>query len=112
MFKFEPLDDGHISSILRRALEDKERGLGEYNVAFDEGAFSHLVKTANGDARAALNALELAVITTRPDESGIRRITLEIAEESIQQRVLDYDKSGDNHYDVASAFIKSMRKRP
>lgn len=109
VFKFEPLDDGHISSILRRALEDKERGLGEYNVAFDEGAFSHLVKTANGDARAALNALELAVITTRPDESGIRRITLEIAEESIQQRVLGYDKSGDNHYDVASAFIKSMR---
>ena len=78
-------------------------------MAFDEGAFSHLVKTANGDARAALNALELAVITTRPDESGIRRITLEIAEESIQQRVLGYDKSGDNHYDVASAFIKSMR---
>jgi putative ATPase len=109
VFRFEPLDDEHVSRILRRALEDKERGLGEYEVLFDEDAFSHLVKTANGDARSALNALELAVLTTEPGERGVRHITLEIAEESIQERALGYDKSGDAHYDVASAFIKSMR---
>ncbi len=109
VFRFEPLDDAHVSLILRRALEDKSLGLGEYEVVFDEDAFSHLVKTANGDARSALNALELSVLTTEPDECGVRRITLEIAEESIQERALGYDKSGDAHYDIASAFIKSMR---
>ena len=109
VFRFEPLDDARVSLILRRALEDKSLGLGEYEVVFDEDAFSHLVKTANGDARSALNALELSVLTTEPDECGVRRITLEIAEESIQERALGYDKSGDAHYDIASAFIKSMR---
>lgn len=109
VFKFEPLDDADVSIILRRALEDKERGLGGYEVVFDEDAFSHLVNTANGDARSALNALELAVMTTEADECGMRRITLETAEESIQKRALGYDKSGDAHYDVVSAFIKSMR---
>ncbi len=109
VFRFEPLGDEHISQILHRALEDKERGLGRYETLIDDAAFFHLVKTANGDARSALNAIELAVLTTEPDDSGVRRITLEIAEESIQERALGYDKSGDAHYDVTSAFIKSMR---
>lgn len=109
VFRFEPLDDEHISLILRRALEDKERGLGEYEAAVCDDAFSHLVRTANGDARSALNAIELAVLTTEVGEDGVRSITLEIAEESIQERALGYDKSGDAHYDIVSAFIKSMR---
>lgn len=109
VFRFEPLDDEHISLILRRALGNKERGLGEYEVVVDEDAFRHIVGTANGDARSALNAIELAVLTTEADEDGVRHITLEIAEESIQERAQVYDKSGDAHYDIASAFIKSMR---
>ncbi len=109
VFRFEPLDDEDISLILRRALEDKERGLGEYKVVVDEDAFCHIVRCANGDARTALNAIELAVLTTEADEGGVRCITLEIAEESIQEKALVYDKSGDAHYDMASALIKSMR---
>ncbi len=109
VFRFEPLDDDHVSRIILRALEDTERGLGEYEATIDEDAFSHLVRTANGDARSALNAIELAVLTTHPDNNGVRHITLAIAEESIQERALGYDKSGDAHYDITSAFIKSMR---
>ncbi|MDO8588109.1 MAG: replication-associated recombination protein A [Armatimonadota bacterium] len=109
IFRFEPLTAELLRGIVQRALEDEERGLGIYPAALDEDALAHIVDVSNGDARNALNALELAVITTEPDDSGSRRVTVEIAAEAIQQRVLRYDKTGDNHYDSISAFIKSMR---
>ncbi|WLD92201.1 AAA family ATPase [Alkalihalobacillus sp. AL-G] len=109
LFRFEPLTDGHITKALQSAIDDPERGFGNYEVQAETDAIEHLVDVANGDARTALNALELAVLTTNPDENGVLNITLEIAEESIQQRVLQYDKKGDNHYDTISAFIKSIR---
>ncbi|MGM7702139.1 AAA family ATPase [Pseudalkalibacillus sp. Hm43] len=109
LFRFEPLTDGHIKKVLETAIRDEERGFGKHNVQADDQALDHLVDVANGDARTSLNALELAVLTTNPDEDGIIHITVEIAEESIQQRVLQYDKQGDNHYDTISAFIKSIR---
>jgi putative ATPase len=109
IFRFEALTSEQLKGILHRALEDKERGLGADIVEIDDDAMAHLVEVSNGDARNALSALELAVTTTQPDENGARHITLDIAAEAIQQRVLKYDKSGDNHYDAISAFIKSMR---
>ncbi len=109
LFRLEPLGNEHIRAILRNALRDKERGLGRLPLETEEAALDHLVDVANGDARTALNALELAALTTAPDPGGIIRITLPVAEESIQRRVLQYDKSGDNHYDTISAFIKSLR---
>jgi len=109
IFRFSPLEDEHVAAIVKRALEDEERGLGRMNVQLDREAFDHLVRVANGDARSALNALELAAMTTPPDGSGARRITLEVAAESIQSRALRYEKTGDGHYDAVSAFIKSMR---
>lgn len=109
VFRLEPLSDRDIAVILRRALEDRERGLGEFSVEVDDDAFNHIVRMANGDARSALNAIELAVLTTPPDERGVRHITLEVAEDSIQRRALVYDRDGDAHYDTISAFIKSMR---
>ncbi len=109
LFRFEPLTDGHIKKVLQTAIRDEERGFGKHKIQADDQALDHLVDVANGDARTSLNALELAVLTTNPDEDGIIHITLEIAEESIQQRVLQYDKQGDNHYDTISAFIKSIR---
>lgn len=109
LFRFEHLTDEHTRTVLQHTLEDKERGYGKYNITIDDEALDHLVSVANGDARTALNALELAVLTTKPNASGLIHITLEIAEESIQQRVLQYDKKGDNHYDTISAFIKSIR---
>jgi putative ATPase len=109
LFRFEPLTDVHISKIIEQALSDKERGYGRHPVKMKEEAVNHIVSIANGDARTALNAVELAVLTTQPDQNGEIVISLEIAEESIQQRVLQYDKKGDNHYDTVSAFIKSIR---
>ena len=109
IFRLEPLTDQHIRQILERAVADKERGLGEQKLQLSEEAFLHLVNVSNGDARTALNALELAALTTPPSEDGISYITLEVAEESIQRRMIQYDKSGDQHYDVISAFIKSIR---
>lgn len=109
IFKLKPLEDSEVGLILDRALKDTERGLGSFKVRLDEDAREHIIRMANGDARSALNALELAVLTTEPDPDGVRHITLECAEESIQERALLYDKDGDNHYDVVSAFIKSMR---
>jgi putative ATPase len=110
IFRFEPLLDNHVRSILQRALSDKERGLGNEHIVLDEDALEHIVDIAQGDARNALNALELAVKTTSPDpETGIKRVTLKIAEQAVQKRVLKYDKDGDNHYDTISAYIKSMR---
>ncbi|KNZ70219.1 ATPase AAA [Thermincola ferriacetica] len=109
IFKFESLSNDDIRKLLWRALQDKEAGLGNYKVDLTEEALEHLVDISSGDARTALNALELAVLTTAPDEKGVRKITLEVAEESIQKRAVLYDKSGDYHYDVISAFIKSIR---
>jgi len=108
LYRFELLSPEAIRRILVRALHDRERGLGEYRAEVDQDALDHLSEVANGDARAALNALELAVLTTPADETGTRRITLPVAEEAIQRKVLKYDRI-DEHYDVVSAFIKSMR---
>ncbi len=109
IFRFEQLTNEQIEQIARAALEDKERGLGDWNVHVDKEAMAHLVNIANGDARGALNALEMAALTVPPDKKGKRHVTLAVAEEAIQHRALKYDKDGDNHYDVISAFIKSMR---
>lgn len=109
IFSLEPLRQKDIVSLLRRALADEEKGLGCYHAKMDEDALDFLSNTANGDARAALNALELAVLTTDPDDDGMIHITLSVAEDCIQRRALQYDKGGDNHYDTISAFIKSMR---
>lgn len=109
VFRLEPLLEDDMRLVLREALRDETRGLGQYQVDFHEAALDHLVRVANGDARSALNALELAVLTSEPDQAGIRHVSLEVAAESIQQRALVYDKNGDQHYDTISAFIKSMR---
>lgn len=109
IFALEPLNDNHLRKIINRALTDKERGLGEQNIVLQPDALEHIVQVANGDARNALNALELAALTTPPDKEGRIVITLEVAEESIQRRMVQYDKNGDQHYDVISAFIKSLR---
>lgn len=109
IFRLEPLTDADVKTIVERALADPDRGLGRLTVALDEDAFAHILRVANGDARSALNAVELAALTTAPGPDGIRRITLAVAAESIQRRAVQYDKSGDQHYDVISAFIKSMR---
>lgn len=109
LFQLRPLTGEEIKVILRRALDDGERGLAGYSPAVEPEALDHLALMAGGDARVAMNALELAVLSTPPDPAGRRHITLEVAEESIQRRALVYDKTGDQHYDVASAFIKSLR---
>jgi putative ATPase len=109
LFRFEPLTDGHVRAVILASIHDKKRGYGNDNIQFDEQALEHLVNVANGDARTALNAVELAVLTTPPDRNGYIHISLAVAEESIQERVLQYDKKGDNHYDTISSFIKSMR---
>lgn len=109
IFRLQPLTEEHLRQILLRALQDKERGLGHFRVNLEEAALEHLLHVAAGDARSALNALELAVLTTEPDASGVRHITVAVAVESVQRRVIAYDKDGDQHYDTVSAFIKSMR---
>lgn len=109
IFRLEPLSDEEMAEIARRALSDRERGLGNFRVDLGSDALAHLIRVADGDARSLLNAIELAVLSTEPDSGGVRHITLEIAADSIQSRALRYDKSGDNHYDTISAFIKSMR---
>lgn len=109
IFKLEPLKEKDIVKLMRRALEDKERGLGEYRVCVEPEVLEHLARMAGGDARVALNALEFAVLTTPPGDGGTRRVTLEIAEMAVQKRAVLYDRDGDQHYDVISAFIKSMR---
>lgn len=108
LFRLELLTPSEIRLGLEHALKDTERGLGLYQVEILPEAWEHWINYANGDLRRALNALELAVLTT-PPENGVRLISLEIAEESIQQRAIRFDKAGDNHYDIISAFIKSMR---
>jgi putative ATPase len=109
IFQFAALTNEQLAGILRTAMADEDRGLGKYQVEIDDDALKHMVEVSGGDARNALNALELAVMTTQPDDRGVRRINVEIAAEAIQRRVLKYDKNGDNHYDAISAFIKSMR---
>ncbi|HET90329.1 MAG TPA: AAA family ATPase [Chloroflexi bacterium] len=109
VFQFHPLSESDLADLLRRALSDVERGYGKRNVHLADDALAHLVRVAGGDARSALNALELAVESTPPDTADMVRVTLAVAEESIQQRAVRYDKSGDEHYDTISAFIKSVR---
>lgn len=109
IFELKPLADDDLRAIIRQALADEERGYGKLNVSITDEALAHLINVANGDARGVLNALELAVETTPPGNDGIIRITTEIAEESIQKRAVLYDKDGDAHFDVISAFIKSLR---
>lgn len=108
LFRLELLIPSEIRLGLQYALKDTKRGLGQYMVEITPEAWEHWINYANGDLRRALNALEIAVLTT-PPENGVRRISLVIAEESIQQRAIRFDKAGDNHYDIISAFIKSMR---
>ncbi len=109
VFGFKILTDEEIAKLVKQALTDEERGLGQYRVDLKEEALAHIVNIADGDARSALNAIELCVLTTPPNAKGFREITLTVAEESIQKRAVRYDKSGDQHYDVISAFIKSLR---
>src|SRR5690242_2870740 len=108
IFELRPLSEEDLLGLLRRALSDKERGLGEMRVAAEEQALRHLAKLSDGDARKALNALEIAVLTTPPGPDGIIQIDLGSAEQSIQKKAVVYDDE-DAHYDTISAFIKSMR---
>ncbi|HEY9616556.1 MAG TPA: AAA family ATPase [Microcoleaceae cyanobacterium] len=109
IFQLKPLGEAGLRQIVQQALTDRDRGYGKLNVQVAQDALDHLVNVANGDARAVLNALELAVETTPPDAEGVIQITLAVAEESIQQRAVLYDKEGDAHFDTISAFIKSVR---
>ena len=109
IFKLEALEISDVVGLLKRALSDKERGLGNYHTDVSEEALEHLANCAQGDVRIALNGLELAVISSAPDENGVRHIDLAAAEESIQRPAVVYDNTGDEHYDIVSAFIKSMR---
>lgn len=109
LFELKPLSDENIKTILLRAVNDKEKGMGTYKAEIDNNALDFLADISGGDARLALNAVELAILTTPRSDDGIIHITLGVASECIQKRVVRYDKNGDNHYDVISAFIKSMR---
>ena len=109
IFELKPLEKDDIKELLRRAVTDEERGMGTYGARIDEEALEFLADVANGDARAALNAIELGVMTTERGADGTIHVDLAVAQECIQKRAVRYDKSGDNHYDTISAFIKSMR---
>lgn len=109
IFELKHLDKEDILSLIKRALKDKEKGFGSLKINADEKALDFLADTANGDARTALNAIELAILTTEQDKNGVINFNMEVAEECIQKRALNYDKNSDNHYDTISAFIKSMR---
>ena len=109
VFQLESLGVEALEQLIERALEDKERGLGNYRVRMEAAAKRHLAKLSDGDARKCLNALEIGVRTTPPNDKGIIPFTLPVAEESIQTKAVVYDRAGDAHYDTISAFIKSMR---
>ena len=109
IFELKPLEKEDIKTLLHRALEDREKGMGAYRAVADEEALEFLADVSNGDARSALNAIELGILTTERSADGLIHITLDVASECIQKRVIKYDKNGDSHYDNISAFIKSMR---
>ena len=109
IFELKPLTKENVKEILKRAVFDKEKGMGAYDAAIDEDALEFLSDLSNGDARTALNAIELAILTTERSDDGKIHITIDVASECIQKRRTYYDKNGDNHYDTVSAFIKSMR---
>lgn len=109
IFELKPLEKGDIIELMRRAVADHEKGMGMYRAVLEQEAEEFLAEAANGDARAALNAVELGVLTTERREDGLIHIDLAVAQECIQKRAARYDKGGDNHYDTISAFIKSMR---
>ena len=109
IFELEPIPREAIKELLRKAVYDTERGMGSYNAKIEEDALEFLADISGGDARHALNAIELGIMTTNRSEDGKIHITLDVAQECIQKRAVRYDKNGDNHYDTISAFIKSMR---
>lgn len=109
IFELRPLEKEDIKTLIKRAVYDKEKGMGSYGAKIDEDAMEFLADVSGGDARNALNAVELGILTTKRGEDGKIHLTLEVASECIQKRVVRYDKTGDNHYDTISAFIKSMR---
>ena len=109
LFRLQPLTSKHLDQVICRALSDQEMGFGNRNILISEEARSHLIAVAGGDARTLLNALELAVESSQPDNQGLIEINLEVAEQSIQQQAVLYDKQGDAHFDTISAFIKSIR---
>lgn len=109
IFELKPLNEENIKTLITRALTDKENGMGSFNADISDEAMAFLCDQADGDARRALNAIELGVMTTERAADGKIHITLEVAEECIQKRAILFDKDGDNHYDTISAFIKSMR---
>ncbi len=109
VFELKPLSREDIRALLLRAVYDKEKGMGAYDAVIEEEALAFLAELSGGDARHALNAVELGVMTTERSDDGKIHLTLPVAQECIQKRVIRYDKTGDNHYDTVSAFIKSMR---
>ena len=109
VFELRPLDDEAVVGLLRRALSDERRGMGAYHAVADDDALEHIARTCEGDARHALTALEIAVLSTAPDADGTRRITRAIAEESVQEKQIAYDHDEEGHYNTISAFIKSIR---
>ncbi len=109
IFELKPIPMEGVKKLIQTAVEDSERGMGAYNAVIEEDALDFLADLSGGDARHALNAVELGVMTTNRGEDGKIHITLEVAQECIQKRAVRYDKTGDNHYDTVSAFIKSMR---
>lgn len=109
IFELRPLEKEDIKTLLKRAVYDEQKGMGSFGAEIDEDALEFLADISGGDARNALNAIELGILTTKRSEDGKIHITLEVASECIQKRVVRYDKTGDNHYDTISAFIKSMR---
>ncbi|RKD34625.1 replication-associated recombination protein A [Thermohalobacter berrensis] len=109
IFRLKSLSKDDVKKIIIRALQDREKGLGMFEVNIDDETIEFFANISNGDARIALNGLELAVLTTEPDEKGKINITLDIAQESVQKRAIKYEKNGSEHYDTVSAFIKSMR---
>ncbi|MBU5248543.1 replication-associated recombination protein A [Coprococcus comes] len=109
VFELRPLLQEEVETLILRAVQDEKKGMGSYHAVIEEDALHFLADLAGGDARSALNAVELGILTTPRSEDGMIHITLDVASECIQKRVVRYDKTGDNHYDTISAFIKSMR---
>ena len=109
VFELRPLSQEEVETLILRAVQDEKKGMGSYHAVIEEDALHFLADLVGGDARSALNAVELGILTTPRSEDGMIHITLEVASECIQKRVVRYDKTGDNHYDTISAFIKSMR---